>query len=31
MSVNAETNEIEISGQIPGSTGTLLRINKLNA
>lgn len=31
ISINPETNEIEISGQVPGSIGTLLRLNKLNA
>lgn len=31
VSVNAETNEIEISGQVPGTVGTLLTIRKQNA
>lgn len=31
VSVNPETNEIEISGQIPGSVGSLIIINKLKS
>ena len=31
VSVNPETNEIEISGQIPGSVGSLIVINKLKS
>jgi large subunit ribosomal protein L3 len=31
ISINAETNEVEISGQVPGTTGTLLTINKLKS
>ncbi len=31
ISVNTETNEVEISGQIPGRPGTLLRIHKTKA
>ena len=31
VSVNPETNEIEISGQIPGSLGSLIVINKLKS
>lgn len=31
ISVNPEINELVISGQVPGSTGTLLMINKLKS
>jgi len=31
ISVNKETNEIEISGQIPGTIGSLVTVNKLKA
>ena len=31
ISVNSETNEMEISGQIPGTTGTLVTINKIKS
>lgn len=31
IDVNPETNEIEISGQIPGTTGSLVRIKKIKA
>lgn len=31
ISVSEETNEVVISGQVPGSVGTLLTITKLNA
>ena len=31
ISVNAETNEIEISGQVPGNPGTLITIKKIKS
>lgn len=31
IAINIETNEIKISGQVPGTVGTLLTITKLNA
>jgi hypothetical protein len=31
ISVNNETNEVEISGQIPGAVGSLVTINKLKS
>lgn len=31
IAINPETQEIEISGQVPGTVGTLLTITKLNA
>jgi hypothetical protein len=31
ISVNTETNEVEVSGQIPGRPGTLITIHKIKS